>query len=204
LKRFEEINELVLDEEAAKIAFNPKIGEYECVSDPGPDSATQRQEAWEAYSLILQQNMALAGVIGDLIFQYGDFPGADKIRERLEKEIKATKPYLFDDGKEPGLMAAQQQLQRLTALNGELMQKLALKEIRLKGKEELRDIEASNAETKRLQVLVEAMAKIVLTPADRERMEHELVSNAHQASLDMIVQANAPEVSSEGQSGSES
>ena len=198
----EEINELVLDEEAAKIAFNPKIGEYECVSDPGPDSATQRQEAWEAYSLILQQNMALAGVIGDLIFQYGDFPGADKIRERLEKEIKATKPYLFDDGKEPGLMAAQQQLQRLTALNGELMQKLALKEIRLKGKEELRDIEASNAETKRLQVLVEAMAKIVLTPADRERMEHELVSNAHQASLDMIVQANAPEVSSEGQGGS--
>ena len=146
--------------------------------------------------------MALAGVIGDLIFQYGDFPGADKIRERLEKEIKATKPYLFDDGKEPGLMAAQQQLQRLTALNGELMQKLALKEIRLKGKEELRDIEASNAETNRLKVLVEAMAKIVLTPADRERMEHELTANAHQASLDMIVQANAPEVSESGQGGS--
>src|SRR5262249_12680496 len=29
------------DEEAVKLAFNPAIGDYECVSDPGPDFATQ-------------------------------------------------------------------------------------------------------------------------------------------------------------------
>ncbi len=73
-----------------------------------------------------------------------------------------------------------------------------MKELALKGKDERRDIEASNAETNRLKVLVEAMAKIVLTPADRERMEHELTRNSHDAALQLIVDANASELQSQG------
>src|ERR1700678_4553353 len=109
------------DEEAIRLAFNPSIGEYEFVSDDAPDFATQRQEAWNFLSLTLQQNASLAGVIGDLLFRYGDFEGSDKIAERLEKEIRATKSYLFDDGTNPDIVAAQQQVQKLVALNGELM-----------------------------------------------------------------------------------
>ncbi len=186
------------DEEAIRVSFNPSLGQFECVSDPGPDYATQRQEAWNATSMILQQNMQLTGVIGDLLFKYGDFPGADKIMERLQKEIKATKPYLFDETAEPQMQALQQQMQRLTALNAELIQKLAVKDLALKGKDERRDIEASNAETKRLQVMVEALAKIALTPADRERMEHEIALRSHDATLNMIVQANQAEISQQG------
>lgn len=182
------------DEEAIRIAFNPNIGEYECVSDPGPDYATQRQEAWDATAMILQHNVALTGVIGDLLFKYGDFPGADKIQERLQKEIKAAKPYLFDEEINPQLMAANEQNKRLVALNAELMQKLSMKELALKGKDEKRDIEASRAETERMKVLVEAMAKIVLPPAERERMEHEIALRSHDATLDMVVAANAAEL----------
>jgi len=182
------------DEEATRLAFNPKLGEFEVVSDPGPDYATQRQEAWAAYSLILQQNMALAGVIGDLIFKYGDFPGADDIAERLEKEIKATKPYLFDPTKEPALAAATQQLQKLTALNAELMQKLAMKDLQIKGRDERRDVEASNAETKRLQVIVDAMAKLGLPAGEQARMEHELGLRLHDHVLDNITMANQGDI----------
>ena len=194
-----EIDEQKDDEEAVKLAFNPGVGEYECVSDPGPDFATQRQEAWNAYSTILQQNMALAAVIGDLMFKYGDFPGADKIAERLEKEIKATKPYLFDDKAEPQLVAIQEQMKRLTVLNTELMQKLALKDIALKGRDEKRDIDASNAETQRLKVMVDFLSKTMLSPADHAKMEHEIMKSSHDATLDMIADANRGEIAAQQQ-----
>ena len=182
------------DAEAAKLAFNPGVGDYECISDPGPDFATQRQEAWNAYSIILQQNMQLAAVIGDLMFKYGDFPGADKIAERLEKEIKATKPYLFDDEAEPQLVAAQQQMQRLTSLNAELIQKLALKDIALKGRDERRDIDAFKADTERMRAQIEALSKIMLTPQQKAQMEHELALAGHQHISSMIQQANQGEI----------
>ncbi len=187
------------DEEAIKIAFNPKIGEFECVSDPGPDFATERQEAWEAFSTILQQNMALAGVIGDLIFKFGDFPGADEIAERLKAEIKATKPYLFDKEAEPQIAALNQQLQRLTALNGELMQKLALKDIALKGKDEKRDIESFKADTERMRAQIEAVAALALTPQQKAQMEHEIALAGHEHISSMIQQANAAEIDMQAQ-----
>ena len=193
-----ELKDVKEDEEAVRLSFNPSVGEYECVSDPGPDYATQRQEAWSAYSMILQQNMQLASVIGDQIFRYGDFPGADKIADRLEKEIKATKPYLFDDDASPQLAALQQQQQKLVALNAELMQKLALKEIALKGKDEKRDIEASHAVTDRMKVMLDFLTKTLLSEKDRAMLEHELLAGAHDATMSMIVDANAAELSQQG------
>lgn len=182
------------DEEAIKLSFNPALGEYECVSDPGPSYATQRQEAWEAMGMILQNNKELAASCADLLFAYGDFPGADKLRERLEKEIKATKPYLFDGGPEPGMIQAQQQMQKLTALNGQLMQKLAMRELALKGKDEKRDIEASRAETDRMKVMIEALARLTLTPQQRAQMEHEIELRSHDTAMDMVIAANQGEI----------
>jgi hypothetical protein len=182
------------DEEAVKLAFNPSIGEYECISDPGPSYATQRQEAWNAYSMILQQNNWAASVAADLLVKFGDFPGAEELRERLQKEIKATKPYLFDEDPNPQLLAANEQLKRLTAINAELVQKLAVKELALKGKDEKRDIEAFKAETDRLRMAVEALAKLALTPQQQAQMEHDIATRSHDATMQMIVDTNAAEL----------
>jgi hypothetical protein len=197
-----ELQDIKEDEEAVKIALNPAIGEYECVSDPGPDFATQRQEAWNALGTILQQNKELVAVIGDLLFKYGDFPGAEAIMERLQKEIKATKPYLFDDNVEPQMMALQEQNKRLVALNSELMVKLADKDLRIRGRDEKRDIDAYNAETNRLKATVEALAKILLTPQQRQQMEHEIEVGSHQHVYKMIQDANAADVAGQDQEGS--
>ncbi len=182
----QEFKGLKQNEDAVKLAFNPTIGEYECVSDPGPDFATQRQEAWNAMTMLMQSNNELISVAADLLFKNGDFPGADKIAERLQKEIKAAKPYLFDENADPQVQSLQQQLQKAAALNGELMQKLAEKGLQLRGKQELRDVEAFNAETTRqkskdeselgmLKVQLDAVTKLLLAPPDqRIQFEHEL------------------------------
>ena len=110
---------------AEEIIFNPCIGEYEVLSDPGPNYATQRQQTFDGIAQILAANKELIAVIGDIFFKNADIPVAYELADRLKKEIKANKPYLFDDNASPELVKLQQELQRLTALNGELLTKLA-------------------------------------------------------------------------------
>src|SRR6185437_13769676 len=142
---------------AEEIIFNPNVGEYEVLSDPGPNYATQRQQAWDAMSEILTRSVALQAVIGDLLFKNGDLPGAQEIADRLKKEIKATKPYLFDENSEPQLVQAQQQIQRLTQIASDLTLKLADEKLRSRGKDELRDVEAFNADTRRMDAEIKAL-----------------------------------------------
>jgi hypothetical protein len=186
----QELSQVKEDEEAVKLVFNPKVGEYECVSDPGPDYATQRQEAWDAMSAIMQNNKELAAVAADLLFKYGDFPGATEIMERLQKEIKAQKPYLFNDNAEPQMIALQQQAQRLTALNAELMTKLADMNLKVRGRDERHDIEAFNADTKRMEYEIKALKELLLTPAQKAQFNHDIMMAGHQHIYDTISQVN--------------
>jgi len=200
VKKLQDLKE---DEEAVKIALNPAIGEYECVSDPGPDYATQRQEGWNALSGIMQQNTEMVAVAGDLLFKYGDFPGAEAIMDRLQKEIKANKPYLFDDNLEPQMVALQEQSKRLIALNSELMSKLAEANLKIRGRDEKRDIEAYNAETSRIKATVEALSKILLTPQQRAQMEHEITAATHQHVFSVIEEANKANIANEANGSAE-
>lgn len=179
------------DEEAAKLAFNPTLGEYECISDPGVSLATQRQEAWNAASLLVQANKEIAAACMDLMIKYGDFKGADELAERLKREIKATKPYLFDDAAEPQLMALQEQNKKLVALNAELMTKLADERLKLRGRDEKRDIDAFKAESERMKVLIEAILEHAVTPAQKAQIEHELTLQGHEHIFGLIRDTNA-------------
>lgn len=192
----ETLKEIKKDDEGIEIIFNPTKGEYSVLSDPGPNYATQRQEAWEAGVQILQQNMELTGVIGDLLFRNGDFAGADEIAERLMKEIKATKPYLFDDNAEPQILALQQQNQRLVKLNGELMTKLADEKLKVRGRDEKRDIESFRADTERMKVEIEAIVEGILDQRERDKMAQEVALRGHEHVYTMIEQANAADIAS--------
>lgn len=175
---------------AEEIIFNPNVGEYEVLSDPGPNYATQRQQAWDAMAEILQRNMQLAAVIGDLLFKNGDFPGAQEIAERLKKEIKVTKPYLFDDNAIPQLVQAQQQLQRLSQINTDLMLKLADANLKIRGRDELRDIEAYNADTKRMEAEIKALKELLLSDQQKAEFEQQLELMGHEHLYGTIKMAN--------------
>jgi len=178
------------DEEAIQLAFNPSVGEYECISDPGPDFATQRQEARSMLGTILANNKELGGVVGDLLFKYMDVEGAEEVRERLEREIKATKPYLFGDAPDPQVSTLQQQIAQLTKLNAELVTKLADQNLKIRGRDELRDIESFNADTKRMEAEIRALKDLLLNPQQRAQMEHELEVLGHQHVYNTIAQVN--------------
>lgn len=213
-----ELQHLKEEGEAARIALNPAIGEYECVSDPGPDFATKREETFNALAQVMQTNKELTGLIADIFFKFSDFAGAEELRERFQKELKATKPYLFDENMDPQLAALQAQNKELLAINSELMTKLADEKLKVRGRDERRDIEAFKADTDRMRAdsdslhkTVEALTKIILTPAQREQLDHEIAESARQRfhEIDqgarehvysMIQQANEPEVKNEGSS----
>jgi hypothetical protein len=173
-------------ETAEQIIFNPLVGEYEVLSDPGPNYATQRQQAWDAMTQIISQNQELTAVMGDLALKNGDFAGAQEMADRVKKWIKHASPWLFDDGQDPNLAAMQAQIAEGQKLNAELITKMADLNLRLRARDEKRDIDASNAETKRLQVIVDALAKLGLPEGERARMEHELGLRTHDAVLDII------------------
>jgi Phage P22-like portal protein len=169
------------EEEEVRILFNPKIGRYAVEADVGPAYATQRQEAWNAFINIVSNSPELTAKIGDLGFLAADFPMADKIAERLRRDIKANAPWLLDD-KEVGpfVKQLQQQIEMLTADGknkdqsiGELLAQLASEKVKAKGKEEKREVEVYRAETDRIGILgntVTDMTYDVLKPIIRQTL----------------------------------
>ena len=174
-------------ETAEEIIFNPLVGEYEVLSDPGPNYATQRQQAWDAMTQIIAQNKELGAIIGDLAFKNGDFAGAQQLAERMQKWIKHTSPWLFEEGDNPTLAALQQQIAEGEKLNAELMFKLADEKLKVRGRDERNDIKAFEAETGRDKMLIEAVVEQVLA---RHTAQHELTKQANQHVFNVIERAN--------------
>ena len=77
------------DDTAISAIFNPKIGKFDVMADVGPSYSTARQEAFNAFSQIIQHNPELVNVVGDLMFKAADFPMADEISERLRNMVPA-------------------------------------------------------------------------------------------------------------------
>lgn len=189
-------------ETAEEIVFNPLVGEYEVLSDPGPNYATQRQQAWEAMTQIIAQNEQLAAVFGDLAIKNGDFAGAQEIADRMKKWIQHTSPWLFEDGQDPTLAALQAQINEGQKLNAELITKLADEKLKVRGRDEKRDIEAYAAETNRMKAIIEYMVEVNLTPAQRAQMEHELNLKAHDHVFTVIEKANEAAIATQNEPAS--
>jgi portal protein len=192
-------------ETAEEIVFNPLVGEYEVLSDPGPNHATQRQQAFDAISEIIAQNKELGAIVGDILFKNGDFAGAQQLAERMQKFIKHTSPWLFDDGDNPQLAALQQQFEEVQKLNSELLFKLAEEKLKVRGRDERNDIKAFEADTHRMgevtnrdKMWIEAVVENVIA---RQRGEHELAKQANQHVYNVIEQANQADLTPSADEG---
>lgn len=146
-----------VEEDRAQVAaiFNPSVGKYEVQADVGPAFATQRQEAWTAYTQILSQNKDLTSIIGDLAFKMADFPGAEEIAQRLKRMVPQQ---ALEDGPSPDLKAAREQIDALQSLVREVSMKLADKTATHANDQEKNAVSAYEAQTKRLAALKEALA----------------------------------------------
>ena len=175
-----------------KAVLNPNVGKYEVQSDSGANYATQRQETWDAFVQIASKNGDFMNEFGDLMFQAADFEMADKISERFMRKIKQTMPYLLDDNAvNPAVAQLQTEVQEKTEMVQELIQKVAELRLSLKGKDEKRDIDALNADTNRMKVLIEAIMEHVLTPSEIAKMQHEITLRMHDHVYTSVEAANA-------------
>lgn len=134
---------------AAEIAaiFNPNVGRYEVESDVGPGYATRRQEAFNAMTQIAAQNKEFMQVAGDLMWKVADFPYADELAERWAKTIPES---IKGDGPSPQEQQMMQHVQQLQDAVVELQQKLNDKQIDYAIRIDQKNIDAFDADTKRL------------------------------------------------------
>jgi hypothetical protein len=168
--------------QAAMAIFNPNVGKYDVMSDVGPAYATKRQEAFNAMTQIVTQAPDMVHLIGDLLFKNADFPGADKIAERLKRMVP---PQALGEGIPPAQQKMQTELTHLQGMVKTLTDQLAHEKIKATGKDQLRDVEIYDAITKRLSVL----EKHMVTPRLQAEMLKDFALQEHQSNLTAATQS---------------
>jgi hypothetical protein len=152
--------------------FNPNVGKFDVVAECGPSYDTKRAEAFDAMTGLLKAHPALSQVIGDLYMGSADFPGADKLQERMRNWIPAsilgTGPSEQEQQMMAQLQASQQAIQELTQQLNEKQSMIsiekqradidALNHLALRYENERQDsIQAFKAETDRLKAILANM-----------------------------------------------
>lgn len=141
---------------SAQHVLNPALGQYEVSADIGPNYATRREEAFDAFKLILTQNPALTGLLGDILFRAGDFPHAEEAAQRLRRMVPA---HALGEGPSMQEQALGQQVQQLQNLLANALTELSEERLKLRGKEAKSEVAVYSALTDRLKVLIDAAAK---------------------------------------------
>jgi hypothetical protein len=85
-------------------------GKYTVQVVTGASYATMRQEASDFFERVLTSQPQLMNVMGDLMFKYSDFAGAQAMSDRMRKIID---PKILDEEADPQVMALQAQNEEL-------------------------------------------------------------------------------------------
>jgi len=155
-----------------KTIFNPNVGKFDVVAECGPSYDTKRAEAFDSMTKLLVAQPALSQVIGDLYMGAADFPGADKLQERMRnwipQSILGTGPSEQEQQMMQQLQLSQQAIQELTQQLNEKQSLIAIEKqradidalnhIAIRYEDERQDsIAAFKAETERLKVILANM-----------------------------------------------
>ena len=125
------------------------VGQFDVALSTGTSYTTRRVEAAQAMMDAIQVWPQLMSVAGDLVAKAQDWPGADKLAERLKKTIP---PQFLEEGEEGGgldpavVEEMQKKLMELEAENKELKADKTLQFKKL-------EIDSYNAETQRIRAL---------------------------------------------------
>lgn len=131
-------------------AIDLSVGMFDVALSTGTSYTTKRVEAAQAMMDAIQVWPDLMSVAGDLVAKAQDWPGADKLAERLKKTIP---PHFLDEEEGGGLGITPEQLQEMQMQ----LQQLAAENQEMKMKENNKErellIDAYNARTQRIRAL---------------------------------------------------
>lgn len=176
--------------EVIRRVFNPALGRYDVAAEVGAAYGTRRQETLEALTLILTQAPALTGILGDLLVGSMDF---DKALEAAQRMKRLVPPAALGKGPSPQEKAMATQIQQLQGLLAKTLNEKAKDQLKLVGKGEMRDIDAYDAETKRMAALQKML------PMDQEGLKEvisQLVEQSLQTTLSPVLDANREAIAS--------
>lgn len=175
-------------------------GLYDVALTTGTSYTTRRVEQAQAMMDAIQVFPQLMEIAGDLVVKAQDWPGADELSERLKKTVNPA--FLSEEEGGPPMVPAAQ-LEQLKAEVAETMQKLSIENQELKADKTLDfkklEIDAYNAETKRIQALsqdldnegsdksgveFQALAKMLDSSAELDKQDLERDRLSHQIDLD--------------------
>jgi hypothetical protein len=130
------------------------VGQFDVALTTGASYTTRRVEAAQSMMEAVQVFPELMGIAGDLVAKAQDWPGADKLAERLKKTIP---PHLLAEDEEGGLGITAEQLQEMQQAMQEGMAQIAELEKQVKDKTVEHQIALYNAETQRIRALSDNM-----------------------------------------------
>lgn len=130
--------------------LNPTVGKYEVQIDVGPSFATKREEAFNAFTLILTQAPHLVPIIGDILFKAGDFPLADEAAVRLKRLVPKEALGMGPSQNEQAMMM---QIDQLKSVLSTMLDELAKAAVQLKNKDGEIAVKDYEAHTGRLKVI---------------------------------------------------
>ena len=185
------------DGAVAKRIFNPAVGKYDVAATVGPAYGTKREETVEALTLILTQAPALTGIIGDILLGAMDFDKAQEAAQRLKRMVP---PQALGQGPSQNEQQLQARVQSLTMALGKALQEEGKSKLKLVGKDQMRDIDVYDSETKRLAALKDVL---MANPEMVKMILNQLGDEALKTSLLPILQANSNDVDLTPQGGSQ-
>jgi hypothetical protein len=130
------------------------VGRYDVAMTVGTSYATRRVEAAQAMMDAIQVWPELMNVAGDLVAKAQDWPGADKLAERLKKTIP---PHFLEEGEEGGLGITAEDLQEMQMQMQVMAAELEAKNKELNDKDIEHQIALYNAQTQRIRALSDNM-----------------------------------------------
>ncbi|MFA5506961.1 MAG: portal protein [Vulcanimicrobiota bacterium] len=140
----EKVKFLKINDPADPRSPDLSVGKYDVTLSTGASFATRRLEAAQAMMDAVQVWPQLLEIAGDIVAKAQDWPGADKLAERIKKTI--PQQFLDEDerdGPDPQLVEAQQQIEQLAH------------QLQLLSEE--KEIDKYNAITQRLRALSDNM-----------------------------------------------
>ena len=174
--------------------LNPTMGTYEVAASIGPNVESKRQEAVEDLTQILTEAPALTAIIGDILLRNMDFDDAQEAAMRLRRMVP---PQALGQGPSQNEQQLQQQVQQLQVNLARALEQHGKDAVKLKGKDEMRDIDVYSAETDRIKALAP------LLPMDQQGLQaliEQLVSDALETNLMPVLKEN---LEGTGQAGAE-
>lgn len=165
--------------------FNPQLGKYEVAAEVGPNIASKRRETVEALTTILAEAPGLTAIIGDIMLRNMEFDDATEAAMRLRRMVP---PQALGVGPSPNEQRLQQTVQQLQNALSTSIQRQGRAELRLSGRDQMRDVDVYEAETDRFKALSQ-----IIQASDPDALRpviEQLVGDALETNLMPLLKAN--------------